>query len=124
MLAFAVALLFMHNVIPHVHAEEHVSPGQNQETDEDRNLLDFLVDSLQLDFGDGHLECFSQAEGPSFSGISMICQNTPFPFGPSTHLRVTEFEPQEEVVPKARDEILFACIEDTGSPLRAPPIFA
>ncbi len=124
MLFFAAALLFMHNVTPHVHAESQASHNQSSTGDEDTGLLDHLVNSFKLDFGEGHLECFSQAEGPSFSGISLVGQNPAFLLCPASDLKVIDLILQKEVIPKARDEILPSFPVCTGTPLRAPPVFA
>ena len=114
----------MHNITPHLHyneMNEEYDLGQHEEAD---SFMDWLVISFHMDFGEGHLECFSQSEtldlcsdfhwtvhhdlrcDVTFQHLLISCNQTP---------KITLFTRKDKLLSPS------ICLH---APLRAPPVFA
>jgi hypothetical protein len=94
---------------------------QHEEAD---SFIDWLVISFQLDLGEGHLECFSQAESLDLRGDfhwafndDLSCEVT------FQHLLISD-DQTPEIIPFPRKDKLLSTSVSLHAPLRAPPVFA
>jgi hypothetical protein len=125
LLFLSASLLFLHNVTLHMHQSNGaLQPAGTPASGEDESLLDYLVNSFQLDFGEGHLECFSQVESPASPASPVLFHLPAFPWGSPVLYPSNGIDCRKKVVPRARNEVLPPADHDAPSFLRAPPVFA
>lgn len=117
-------LLFLHNVTPHLHSTDAAVPVSTDAGKAEEDLLDYLVNSFQLDFGEGHLECYSQVGTSSAAELPVAYLLPLLSWGQASVPARVAYVPLKEMVPKARDEVPARTGPTTPSLLRAPPSFA
>ena len=114
----------MHNVTPHLHHGE-VNQEHDLEQHEDAEcFMDWIVISFHLDFGEGHLECYSQAETLDLCGDFQWAFNDDLSCDVTFHHLLISTDQAPQVIPFPRKDKLLSTSVSLHAPLRAPPVFA
>jgi hypothetical protein len=111
-------------VTPHLHHGEMSGDHDYLDHQEADDFMDWLILSFHLDFGDGHLECYSQSNQLDFSTDFQWVANINFLFTTNFQYLLIDKSPAESIIPFERRDKQLPPKYHKHTLLRAPPVFA